>query len=164
MTSQALPYLVWALSVACIAIGFVGTIIPIIPGPPLIFAGVLAIAWWDNFTKVGILPVSIIGVLAIVCVVIDFVASYIGAKKVGASRAALIGSVVGSVVGIFFLLPGLILGPFIGALLGEWWSVRNVSQATRVGLGTWLGMLIGTAAKVGLSLTMIAVFLLSLLT
>lgn len=164
MVSQIIPWLVWALCLACIAIGFVGTIIPILPGPPLILAGVIGIAWWEDFTRVGILPVSIIGVLAVLTIVIDFVSSYIGAKKVGASRAALIGSIVGSVVGIFFLLPGLILGPFIGALLGEWWSARNLSQATRVGIGTWLGMLVGTAAKLGLSLAMIAVFLLSLLT
>jgi uncharacterized protein YqgC (DUF456 family) len=163
MISELIPLIVWALCVACVVIGFIGTIVPILPGPPLILAGVLGIAWWEDFTKVGIVPVTIIGALAVLTIIIDFVSSYIGAKKVGASKAALVGSIIGSIVGIFFLLPGLILGPFFGALAGEWLSSRNVSQATRVGVGTWIGMLVGTAAKLGLSLAMIAVFILALL-
>lgn len=164
MVSELMPWLVWALCIACVAIGFIGTIIPILPGPPLILAGVVVIAWWENFTRVGIIPVTIIGALAVLTIIIDFVSSYIGAKRVGASKAALLGSIIGSIIGIFFLLPGLILGPFVGALVGEWLSSRNVSQATRVGVGTWIGMLIGTAAKLGLSLAIIAVFILALLT
>jgi uncharacterized protein YqgC (DUF456 family) len=109
------------------------------------------------------LTVVIAGVFASLAIVVDLVASYVGAKRVGASKAALFGSIVGSLVGMFFLLPGLIVGPFIGALAGEWWSAQNLSRATRVGLGTWLGMIVGTAAKIGLSLTMIGIFLLAIL-
>lgn len=164
MLSQIVPLLVWILCVACVVAGFLGTMIPVIPGPPLILAGVLGIARWEDFATVGIVPVMIIGVLAVVTIIIDFASSYIGAKKVGASQAALLGSVIGSLAGIFFILPGLILGPFIGALLGEWWSSRSLPQATRVGVGTWIGMVVGAAAKLGLSLAMIGVFILALLT
>jgi len=148
----------------CILVGFLGTIVPILPGAPLIFIGILLAAWWEDFSRIGVIPVVITGALALVTLLVDIASSYMGAQRVGASRAALLGSIIGSLVGMFFLLPGLILGPFIGALAGEWWSARNLSQATRVGIATWIGMIVGTAAKVGLSLAMIGVFLLALLT
>ena len=148
----------------CILVGFLGTIVPILPGAPLIFIGILLAAWWEDFSRIGVIPVVITGALALVTLLVDIASSYMGAQRVGASRAALLGSIMGSLVGMFFLLPGLILGPFIGALAGEWWSARNLSQAARVGIATWIGMIVGTAAKVGLSLAMVGVFLLALLT
>ena len=164
MITQTLPWIVWTLCVACILVGFLGTVVPILPGAPLIFIGILIAAWWEDFSRIGVIPIVITGALALVTILIDFASSYVGAKRVGASKTALIGSIVGSLIGMFFLLPGLILGPFIGALAGEWWSARNLSQATRVGIATWIGMIVGTAAKVGLSLAMLGVFLLALLT
>jgi uncharacterized protein YqgC (DUF456 family) len=164
MITQALPWIVWTLCVACILVGFLGTVVPILPGAPLIFIGILIAAWWEDFSRIGVLPVVITGALALVTILVDIASSYMGAKRVGASKAALAGSIVGSLIGMFFLLPGLILGPFIGALVGEWWSARDLSQATRVGIATWIGMIVGTAAKVGLSLAMVGVFVLALLT
>lgn len=163
MFAEFAPWLVWTVCVACVVVGFLGTILPILPGAPLIFLGILLAAWWENFSRISVFTVVISGVFALLTIIVDFVASYMGAKRVGASRAALFGSILGSLVGIFFLLPGLIVGPFLGALAGEWWSAKNFSRATRVGIGTWVGMLLGTAAKIGLSLTMIGVFLLALL-
>jgi uncharacterized protein YqgC (DUF456 family) len=163
MLTELMPWLVWTLCVVCIVVGFLGTIAPILPGAPLIFLGILIAAWWEDFSRISVLTVVIAGVFASLAIVVDLVASYVGAKRVGASKAALFGSIVGSLVGMFFLLPGLIVGPFIGALAGEWWSAQNLSRATRVGLGTWLGMIVGTAAKIGLSLTMIGIFLLAIL-
>jgi len=92
--------------------------------------------------------------------VIDFAASALGAKRVGASPRAISGALIGSVVGLFFGLPGLLLGPFVGAVLGELSMQRSVGQATKVGIATWLGLLFGTLAKLALACTMVGVFLL----
>jgi uncharacterized protein YqgC (DUF456 family) len=81
-----------------------------------------------------------------------------GAKRVGASKKAITGSVIGTFAGLFFGLPGLILGPFIGAVVGELAAQRDIPQAARVGVATWVGLLLGTLAKLALSLTMLGVF------
>lgn len=163
MLAELVPWMVWTLCVVCMAVGFLGAVLPILPGAPLIFMGILIAAWWEDFSRISVLTVVVTGVFAALTIVVDLVASYLGAKRVGASKAALLGSILGSLVGMFFLLPGLVVGPFVGALAGEWWSAQNLSQATRVGIGTWIGMIVGTAAKIGLSLAMIGVFLLALL-
>jgi uncharacterized protein YqgC (DUF456 family) len=77
---------------------------------------------------------------------------------VGASRLALVGSAVGTVAGLFFMPIGLFVGPFLGALGGEYLHGRKLGQATKVGLGTWLGIVLGVAFKLGLAMTMVAVF------
>ena len=82
----------------------------------------------------------------------------LGAKRVGASGKALWGAALGSVVGIFFGIPGLVLGPFIGAAIGQYMSHGNLLHAGKVGLGTWLGILIGVALKVALIFAMLGVF------
>jgi uncharacterized protein YqgC (DUF456 family) len=87
---------------------------------------------------------------------VDFVAASLGARRVGASKAALWGASLGTVVGMFFGLPGLVLGPFAGALLGEFSSSGSVLRSTHVGVGTWLGLLFGTLLKLVLSLLMVA--------
>jgi uncharacterized protein YqgC (DUF456 family) len=91
----------------------------------------------------------------------DLAASVLGAKRVGASRQALIGSVIGGIVGIFFGLIGLLLGPFIGAVAGELMARRSIAGAARVGLATWIGLLVGTMAKIALAVSMLGVFLAS---
>ena len=93
---------------------------------------------------------------------VDFVASALGAKRVGASKWAIWGSFIGSIVGIFFGLPGLIIGPFLGAFAGELIAQSNMPRAAHVGLATWLGLLIGTVIKVGIAASMLAIFAVSL--
>ena len=85
-------------------------------------------------------------------------ASLLGAKRVGASPKAVLGATLGSVVGIFFGLPGLILGPFIGAVIGELGARRGLDQAAASGVATWVGLLLGTIAKLAIGLAMIGVF------
>jgi hypothetical protein len=87
------------------------------------------------------------------------VASLLGAKRVGASRQALFGSVIGGIAGLFFGLIGLLLGPFIGAVAGELMARRSLADATRVGVATWIGWLVGTMAKIALAVSMLGVFL-----
>jgi hypothetical protein len=155
--------LFFILSGVLIIAGIAGTVVPILPGVPLVFAGMLLAAWADHFQHVGPLTLTILGVLCVLALLIDFAAGLLGAKRVGASRRALWGASFGTLIGLFFGLPGLLLGPFLGAALGELSAGRELAHATRVGVGTWLGLLFGTLAKIALCFTMLGVFALRLL-
>jgi len=155
--------LYFVLSALLILLGLAGTIVPVLPGVPIMFAGMLLAAWADHFQHIGAFTLTILGVLCVFALLIDFGAGLLGAKRVGASTRALWGATFGALVGLFFGLPGLLLGPFLGAVIGELTSGRELAQATRVGVGTWLGLLFGTLAKVALCFTMLGVFALRLL-
>ncbi|MGY0798729.1 DUF456 domain-containing protein [Lysobacter sp. A286] len=148
-------YLIAALLVL---VGLAGTVLPALPGVPLMFAGMLLAAWAGNFEQVGWWVVVVLGVLTVLSIAVDLLATAMGAKRVGASRLALVGAVVGTLVGLFFGIIGLLAGPFVGALVGELIHGRQVRQATRVGFGTWLGILVGTVLKVGLAFAMLGIF------
>ena len=152
---------IWLLAILLVLVGIVGAVVPILPGAPLVFLGLLCAAWADHFQKVGWFTLSILGVLTLLSFGVDFLAKTYGAKRVGASWLALAGATVGTIVGLFFNIPGLILGPFLGAVAGEWLAVRNLRQAGRVGLGTWLGMILGVAANLTLIFAMVGIFVLA---
>ncbi len=144
----------WVLALLLVIAGFAGAILPAIPGAPLVFAGLLLAAWIDGFTKVGWVPLVLIGLLAALTFVVDLAASALGAKRVGASPLALLGAAVGTIAGLFFGFVGVLAGPFVGAALGEYVARRDLRQAGRAGLATWLGILVGSAAKAALLLAM----------
>jgi hypothetical protein len=152
------PTWLWIIAIALMVIGLIGTVLPGLPGVVAIFGGMLLAAWIDDFEKIGIATLVLLGVLTALAFVIDIVASLLGAKRVGASKLALVGAAVGAIVGLFFGLPGLIFGPFIGAVVGEYLTRQQLEQATRVGVGTWLGLLVGVIAKLALAFTMLGVF------
>jgi uncharacterized protein YqgC (DUF456 family) len=141
--------------------GLVGTILPALPGAPLAFAGFVLAAWADGFTRVGWFTLTLLALLTVASMVLDFLATRHGAKRAGASTLAVVGATVGTVVGLFFSIPGLILGPFLGAFAGEYLARRNWRQAGKAGLGTWLGLVVGTALKIAVIFAMIGIFLLS---
>jgi uncharacterized protein len=151
----------WAAALALMVGGFIGTILPGMPGVLIIYAGMWLAAWIEDFERIGWVTLSILGVLTALALAADLAASVLGAKRVGASRQALIGSVIGGIVGIFFGLVGLLLGPFIGAVAGELMARRSIADAARVGLATWIGLLVGTMAKIALAVSMLGVFLAS---
>ncbi len=148
----------WLLAAILVLVGIAGTVVPALPGAPLVFLGLVCAAWADGFQKVGVVTLSILAVLMILSFVVDFLASRWGAKRVGASWLALLGAFLGTIVGLFFSIPGLIFGPFLGAVAGEWLSVRNLRQAGKVGVGTWLGMILGIGAKLALVFAMVGLF------
>lgn len=153
------PVIVWyALATLLIVAGFVGTILPALPGVPLVFCGMLLAAWAGGFAHVGAFTLILLGVLTVIAIAVDFVAGVLGAKRVGASRQAIIGAALGTFVGIFFGLAGLLLGPFIGALLGELVAGATLHKATGVGVGAWLGFLVGTVLKLGICFAMLGIF------
>jgi uncharacterized protein len=151
--------LLWLLVALLILIGIAGVLFPALPGTPLVFIGLVLAAYIDDFTRVDWWPtLTLLGLLTVLSLVADVLATALGAKRVGASGKALWGAALGSVVGIFFGIPGLVLGPFIGAAIGQYMSHGNLLHAGKVGLGTWLGILIGVALKVALIFAMLGVF------
>lgn len=154
---------VWIASLGIIAVGVAGTVFPALPGSPLIFAGILLLAWWQDFQTIGWIPLTVLGLLSALSITVDIVSSALGAKKVGASSLAIWGSLIGSIVGIFFGIPGLLIGPFLGAFAGELIAQKNMPKAAQVGVATWLGMLVGTIIKVGIVASMLGIFVAALL-
>ena len=146
------------LAIVLVIIGLVGTVLPALPGVPLIFGGLLLIAYQDGFNKVGVITLIVLGILAVLAFVIDYLAAVFGAKRAGASRLAIIGAIVGTLLGLFFGFVGLIIGPFVGAVAGEFIARQNAVQAGKVGLATWLGIVIGVAAKLGIAFLMVGIF------
>jgi uncharacterized protein len=155
----------WQIIVAVllVVVGIAGTILPMLPGVPLVFAGLLLAAWHGGFDQVSILTMVVIGAIAGLAWVVDFVASIATAKKFGASKYALWGAGIGAIVGIAGGIVGLIIGPAIGAVIGELITHRNTSKeattkATTVGIAAGLGFVLALAIKIVLVLTMLAVF------
>ena len=155
--------LLWIVAVALVAIGIAGIVIPALPGTVLIFAGLLAAAWADDFARVGPWTLLVIGLIGAASYMVDFVAAALGARHVGASRSAVVGAALGTLLGIPFGLPGVLLGPLVGAVLGELSVNRELRRAAGVGMAAWIGFLIGTAVKVALAFLMIGVFVIALL-
>lgn len=149
----------WYLLSACLVVaGIVGTVLPALPGVPLVFAGLLLAAWAGDFRHVGAVTLTILGALTVFALVVDFLAGVLGAKRVGASRHAVIGAALGTLIGLFFGLPGLLLGPFVGALVGELAAGGTLHKATEVGVGAWIGFVVGTVVKLGVCFAMLGIF------
>ena len=146
------------LALLLVAVGIIGSVLPMLPGVPLVFAGMLLAAWHGDFVRVSILTMVIIGAIGVLAWAVDFFASIVTAKKVGASKNALIGAGIGAVLGIFAGLPGLILGPAIGAVIGELTSHSSKTKATVVGVAAGLGFVLAMAIKLLLILVMLAIF------
>lgn len=151
-------WLGWLLSGALVAIGLVGTVLPLLPGTALVLAGLVLGAWIDDFTRVGPWALGLILALAVLSWVLEFVAGLLGARRVGASRLAVIGAAVGTVAGLFAGFLGVLFLPLVGAAVGEWLAHRNESRAVRVGVATWIGLMVGLVAKVVLGFVMVGVF------
>ena len=156
-------YLLWILAGALVLVGLAGTILPMLPGVPFVFGGLLVAAWIDNFQRIGWPTLTILALLTALAMVVDFVATMFGAKRAGASKLALVGAAIGSIVGIFFGLIGIFIFPFVGAVIGEFIERQKLGQAGKVGLATWLGLLFGALAKLALALTMIGIFVIAYL-
>ncbi len=160
----------WQIIVAIllVVVGIAGTVLPMLPGVPLVFAGLLLAAWHGGFDQVSILTMVIIGAIAAMAWAVNFFASVVTAKKVGASKYALWGAGIGAIVGIAGGIVGLIIGPAIGAIIGELISHIsaskeattdvNTAKLTTVGIAAGLGFVLALAIKIVLVLAMLAVF------
>jgi uncharacterized protein YqgC (DUF456 family) len=153
----------WVLAAALIVAGVAGTFLPVLPGAALVFGGMLLGAWIDGFQRVGWVTLVILGVLTLLVFVVDIVSGLLGAKRVGASKLAIAGAAIGTLVGMFFGLVGILVAPFVGAVVGEVIARGELAPAARVGFATWMGMVAGALAKFAIVLAMVGVFVVSYL-
>jgi uncharacterized protein len=148
-----------ALAVVLVVVGLAGVVLPGLPGTVLIFAGLLLAAWADGFARVGAATIAALGILTVASYFVDVVTMALGMRRLGATKRAMAGAAIGTVVGLFFGLPGLIVGPFAGAVAGELTAHRHLGRAGRAGVAAWIGFLVGTVVKVGLAFAMVGIFL-----
>ena len=138
--------------------GLAGSILPALPGVPLVFGGLLLAAWADDFQRVSWVVLVVLGLMTVLSFAIDFAATAMGAKRVGASKLAIVGALIGTLGGLVLGLPGLIFGPFVGAVTGEMLTHGEMQRATRAGFATWVGLIFGTLTKLALVFTMLGIF------
>lgn len=155
--------LLWIAAVVMIVAGLAGTILPALPGAALVFAGILLAAWIDDFARISGFTVLVCGLLMMVAWGADYVSAMLGARRDGASRLAIAGAAIGTVAGVFTGFVGLLFMPLVGAAVGEWLADRNAARAAHVGISTWVGLLVGTVAKVAITFVMVGLFVLALL-
>lgn len=153
--------LLWLLSLALVITGVLGLLLPALPGIVLVFAGLVVAAWAEDFIYVGQGTLIFLLLLCLLGYVVDFLAGALGASRYGAGKYSIIGAAIGAVAGMFFGLPGIIFGPFIGAVTGELYIRRDLRAAGLAGFGAWVGLVVGTAAKIAITFMMIGVFLLA---
>jgi uncharacterized protein YqgC (DUF456 family) len=158
---QFLRVLGWAASVLLVIGGIAGIVIPVLPGTLMVLAGLVLAAALDSFERVGWGTLGVLAALSILSYGMDLGASILGARHMKASREAMIGAGLGTVVGLFFGFVGIVFGPLLGALAGELLSKMDLVQAGKVGLGTWIGMLVSTVFRLFIVCVMLGIFLLS---
>jgi len=156
-----------ALTIFLLSLGFIialiaiaGSILPVIPGPPLSLLSLLIISFekdWQPFSSNFLI---IMGIIALVLVVIDYIVPAIGAKKFGASRIGLAGSIIGMIIGFFVFPPfGIFIGTFLGAVIGELISGKKGEAAIKIGIGTFVGNLAGIALKLSFSIFILVMYI-----
>jgi uncharacterized protein YqgC (DUF456 family) len=144
-------------------VGLAGCILPMLPGTPLVFAGIYIYAWLTGFTIISRNLILVFLILTVISVVIEYISSSIGSKKFGASKLGFIGAFIGAAIGVFFVPWGLIIGPLAGALIGELIVGKKLKEAFRSGTGAVIGFFGGTLLKIVISFVMISFFTIRLL-
>jgi uncharacterized protein len=141
----------YALGVAALAVGIAGVVLPAIPGSALLVVGALLVAWAEDFTRVGWGTVIASVVIAILIWIVDWAAALLGARAFGASRWSVVGAGIGLLVGLFLGLPGILLGPIVGAVAFEYARNPDMKRAAKAGAGAFVGFVLGSAVKVALA-------------
>jgi len=155
---QFSPEALYGIAAILVLIGLIGTFLPILPGVPLVFAGMALAAYAGEFSRIGRSTLIVLGLLTILALLVDFLAASLGAKRAGASRAAIVGAALGTSIGLFMGPLGLLLGSFAGAVGGELLATGKAQHATHVGFAAWLGLVLGTLFKLALTFAMIGIF------
>jgi uncharacterized protein YqgC (DUF456 family) len=152
----------WFAAILAMAVGLVGTVLPVVPGTTIILAAAIVhrlavgadkgMSWW---------ALGLLVLLTAASYAVDFAATYVGAKYFGATRWGVAGAIVGGIVGIFTGFVTLLVLPIAGAIAGELIAGKRLINAGKAGWGTLLGNLAGIIAKLGIGLAMIVLFLLN---
>lgn len=158
---ELLIWPVWLLAGLLIVVGLLGTVLPILPGVPMMLLGFVLMAWLDGFVHVGWGTLLGLTGLTVLALVVDFIATAEGARRFGAGRLAIFGATLGLLVGLFFGLIGIFIGPFVGAVLGHMAGKAGVDASLRAGVGASIGVVVGTAAGAAIGAVMLVWFLLA---
>jgi uncharacterized protein len=144
--------LILSLGVLAIVFGIIGSVVPVIPGPPIGWIGILCLEISDSISISSLFLWSTF-FLAVIVTVLDYTFPSLFAKKYGGSKRGVWGSTIGMLVGIFFGPLGIILGPFVGAFIGEYsLDPSNTQKALKIAFGTFLGFIFSTGLKLGVSI------------
>jgi uncharacterized protein YqgC (DUF456 family) len=150
------------LTLLVMGVGLVGCVMPVLPGPPLILAAAVGHRLWFGEHSVRGWVLGVLAALAVAALALDYLATLVGARKLGATWRGMVGAGLGVVWGVFTGPLGLVAGPLLGATLGEWLGGRELRTASRAGLGAVLGVLAGAAGKFACALAMIGLFVANL--
>lgn len=152
--------LLFSLGLLCILIGILGSFLPVLPGPPLSWVGLLLLYltqaipndWW-------VLGITLFIALAIT--VLDYIIPAAGTKRFGGSRSGVVGSIIGLIIGFFLPIPGgIIIGAFVGALLGELTqNSKDKNRALKAAFGSFLGFITGTFLKLVVTVSFAILFI-----
>ena len=152
-----ITYGLYGVAFLLILVGVAGTIVPALPGIPMIFAGAWLIGYMEDYQYFGWGTLIALGVLTIISLIIDWVSQTMGAQKAGATKLGLSGAFLGTIIGIPFGLVGIFLFPVLGAFIGEMIGHRDMRKAGKVSWATWIGMIAGIAAKLAIAFIMIGI-------
>lgn len=153
--------LLYVLGAVALVVGLAGIVLPGLPGSLLLVGGVFLIAWAGNFAVVGWTTVAIAAAVAIAITAVDWLAGLMGAKAFGASKWAMVGGAVGLLAGLFFGIPGVLLGPAVGAFAFELVKDPNLKQAAKSGVGALIGFVVGSVVKVAFAFFLLGVLVLA---
>ncbi len=143
-----------------VLLGIVGSFLPVLPGPLTGWLGLLALSYTDAVPTDWVFLGITLGI-ALVVYVIDYIVPIVGAKRFGGSRTGMIGTSLGLLVGIIFFPPfGIVIGPFLGAFVGELThNSRDQKRALKAAFGSFLGFLTGTFMKFLVSVIYFGLFI-----
>ncbi len=140
-------------------LGIVGCVLPVIPGPPLSFVGLLLLHF-SNYAEYSFEFLLVMGAIAVIVTIMDYIVPVWGTKKFGGSKAGMWGAAIGLVLGVIFFPPlGIIIGPFAGAVIGEALTGKDAANSFKAGLGSLLGLMIGIGLKLAASIAMTYYFI-----
>jgi len=151
------------LALVMMGVGLIGSVLPGVPGTPLILVAAVLHRLYFGADSVGNLVLGMLVGLTLVAMLLDYVASLVGARRLGATWRGVLGAMLGGVFGLTIGPLGVLIGPFVGATALELISGREFREAARAGLGAFLGLLAGAVGKVACSAAMIGLFAFSVL-
>lgn len=148
------------ITIIVILLGIAGTLIPFIPGVPLIFIAITTYGWYEGFHTITAKYIVVIATLTILSILVDYLSSTLGVKYFGSSKYGIYGALIGTVLGLFIFPPaGILIGPWIGAVAGEMIAGKDFSNAFRTGIGAIVGLLSGVAFSLIMAIIMFISFL-----
>ncbi|MGI5880452.1 MAG: DUF456 domain-containing protein [Syntrophomonadaceae bacterium] len=150
------------ITVLVIILGIAGTILPMIPGIPLVFMAILVYGWLGHFTVITGKYLIIIGILTLLSIIFSYLSTVMGAKYFGSGRLGLWGALIGTFAGLLLFPPiGLLIGPFAGAFIGEYMSVQDTQKAVKAAFGSLLGLFTGVVFNLAIGIYMLVTFLMN---